>query len=324
VVGRRVAAVLSIIVLSVLLAAPISPVGLASAQDYSFTLDEEILLVTINQDGSVDIDYRFRFGNVSNLDGDFGVDVGMPNQAYDLNSATASFIVNGNEMAPSEIRTSPYIDTGVAVELDQMTLEAIQQSGSFILDFHINNPQMVYRNELANNSAGVVVRPTWFSTEFQSGNTARINATILLPEGMTDPLEAQWIESNPFDPIYTDPSTGRLAASWSYINVDPDQQAAGNYDVGVGFPDRYVDVVFDPPQDGGILDSLGDLLCLLAPLLIIAIIIGMIFAGVRSASKRREDYFDPKMNVVGGGRAATLPRWRRRWSSNGLLKRSPP
>ena len=297
-VGRRTAVLLVFIALALL---AVSQPQSVSAQDYSFTLDQENMLVTVLRDGSVDLDYEFQFGNVSSLDYDFGVDVGLPNGAYDLSTATAAIIVDGNRFGPRELRDSPYIEVGVAVEFNQAAIDAIRSSGSFILEFHINDPEMVYRNDLQEGTAGVVVRPTWFSADYQRGNTASINATILLPEGMSNASEALWLEANPFDPIYVDEETGRLAATWRYENVDPGQQAAGAYDVGVGFPDRYVDVVYVPPEGDGFLGNLGSLICLLLPLIVMAFIIGIVVMAVRSAKGRREDYFDPKMNVVGAG-----------------------
>ena len=291
---RYLMAALSIV--AVLLAAgPLA--GTASAQDISFTLDDERLLVTVNKDGSVDLNYTFSFGNVTYLD---GVDIGLPNEHYNLLTATATIVVGGEERRLTDIRESPFIDVGVAVEFDEDTMNEIVSAGEFELKFHVNNPQMVYRNEMREGTAGVVVRPTWFSEEFQTGPTARMNVTILLPEGMSNRSEVLWLESDPFDPIYVDEATGRLAASWQFINVPPSQQASGAYDVGVGFPEHYVDVVFDPPQ-GDLLGDLGELICLLMPLIIIAAIIGIVIVSARSANRRREDYFEPKMNVVGAG-----------------------
>ena len=177
---RYLMAALSIV--AVLLAAgPLA--GTASAQDISFTLDDERLLVTVNKDGSVDLNYTFSFGNVTYLD---GVDIGLPNEHYNLLTATATIVVGGEERRLTDIRESPFIDVGVAVEFDEDTMNEIVSAGEFELKFHVNNPQMVYRNEMREGTAVVVVRPTWFSEEFQTGPTARMNVTILLPEGMSN------------------------------------------------------------------------------------------------------------------------------------------
>ena len=89
--------------------------------------------------------------------------------------------------------------------------------------------------------------------------------------------------------------------------MNPKDQARGAFDVGVGFPASYVQVHYDPTTDpnlgggGNIIDDMIALTCLLFPLTFIAIIIGGMISAVRSAAKRREDYFDPKLSVVGAG-----------------------
>jgi hypothetical protein len=118
------------IILALALAASVAsladPLGQVSAADYSFSVAEERVNVTVLQDGSVDIDYRIHFTDVGYLD---GVDIGMPNSLYDLSTATAKVIVDGTEQATRTPYTSPWIDTGVAVDLLPSTISAIQGGG---------------------------------------------------------------------------------------------------------------------------------------------------------------------------------------------------
>src|SRR5512136_1366792 len=118
----------------------------ASALDYSFALDAELVDVSIEKDGSIDINYQFNFTNYGQLD---GVDIGLPNSNYDESTAMASVTVNGHTYAPAQIRKSPYIPIGLAVEFTSDTRAEIEVSGTaFVLNFSINNPHMVYENEL--------------------------------------------------------------------------------------------------------------------------------------------------------------------------------
>jgi hypothetical protein len=133
----------------------------SSAQDYTFSLAAQKVDVTAIRDGSVNIDYYFQFTNVGYLD---GVDVGMPNSYYDLSSSLATIQVGGETRQPSQIRDSPYVTPGIAVEFDQTTIGMIQSFGSFELTFSVNNPHMIYNNTLVPGTAGVRFRPTWFST----------------------------------------------------------------------------------------------------------------------------------------------------------------
>ncbi len=281
---------------------PSGPVGTALAAP-SFSLPEERVNVTVQQDGSVNIDYLFRFADVQSLD---GVDIGMPNDLYDLQTASATIIVGSSTFSPSSIRTSPFIPVGIAVEFDGATMAAIQSTGSFILMFHVNNPHMVYRNDAVPGTAGVKFVPTWFNSQYQVGPTGLLNASILLPAGMTNLSEALFLTNQPFDGLYFDPSVGRGVATWEEMNVGPDAQASGAFDVGAGFPSHYVATFFDPSTDpnnqgGNLLGDIGALVVLLFPLLFVAFFAVVIIFSIRRAAKARSDYFEPKLSVVGAG-----------------------
>ena len=168
-VRGRASLALTIAALVLIALLPSGPVGNASAQEYSFSVSEERVNVTVMQDGSVDIDYLFVFTNVGYLD---GVDVGMPNSLYDLSTAVAHIVVNGHERAPRQIRSSPYVHPGVAVEFDPATVSEVQGGGSFTLYLHINNPHMVYTDPHVADRAGIAFTPTWFDATFRVGNTA--------------------------------------------------------------------------------------------------------------------------------------------------------
>jgi hypothetical protein len=296
-------ALLLLIVTASAFVAPQGPLGTAQAATPSFSLPEERVNVTVLQDGSVNIDYIFRFTNVQSLD---GVDIGMPNPLYNLSTATARIVVGGTEQVITSIRTSPFIKTGVAVEFDPSTASTIQSAGSFDLYFHINNPHMVYRNDAVPGTAGVKFVPTWFNSQYQVGPTGLLNASIVLPAAMTNLSEALPLTNQPFNGLYFDPSTGRGVATWEGSNVDPNAQASGAFDVGVGFPSQFVAVYFDPSTDpnnqgGNLLGDIGSLFALLFPLLFVAFIVVIIIFSIRSAGRSRSDYFEPKLSVVGAG-----------------------
>ncbi len=63
----------SILIFSVFLVVAPSP---SAAANYQFSVAEERLNVTVNKDGSVNLDYYFNFVDVVYLD---GADIGMPN-----------------------------------------------------------------------------------------------------------------------------------------------------------------------------------------------------------------------------------------------------
>ena len=127
---------------------------------------------------------------------------------------------------------------------------------------------------------------------------------MMFPQGFTNESQALFLESNPYDDLYLDNSTGLLVAAWTDVNVDPSAQSQGQYDVGIGFPEQYVDVWFMPPQppveDPWI--AAIDWLFLVLPILFFGLFFFLPLAlGIRATRKRAVDYFEPKLNRVGAG-----------------------
>ena len=153
----------------------------------------------------------------------------------------------------------------------------------------LGQPMTVVRPRMKEGCmAGVAFTPTWFNTQYQNGKTGLLNASIILPVGMTDLSQATWLKNQPFDGLYFDPSIGRGVATWEATSVDPNEQANGAYDVGVGFPKQYVQTYFDPSTDpnagggggGNIVEDAGALVCLLFPLIFVALIIAFMESGL--------------------------------------------
>ena len=98
--------------------------------------------------------------------------------------------------------------------------------------------------------------------------------------------------------------------------MSPGDQAGGAFDIGAGFPARYVQVHYDPATDpdlgggGNIIEDMAALTFLVFPLIFFAIIICGMITAVRGAAARRTTR--SKLSVVGQARGGTLPRWRRR------------
>ena len=107
-----------LITLLLLLALPASS-GLA--QTYYFSLDEQIVNVFWNSDGTSSIDYVFVFTNDANASSIDYVDVGIPNSSFDDNNIFAD--VNGEPV--SDISRSGYQGnggSGVAVGLGNLAI----------------------------------------------------------------------------------------------------------------------------------------------------------------------------------------------------------
>jgi len=279
----------------------ISPIARSSAQTYDFSTDQELVDVHVMKDGSVDIDYILNFTNYGYLD---GVDIGLPNKYYDESSATAQIVVGGNIYSPSRIHPSPNVPIGLAVEFDSNTISAVS-SNSLTLKFHVNNPHMVYENEIVKGTVGIKFTPTWFDSSVQRGNTGLLQARIFFPEGYTNTSSAVYLLNHPWDSIVLDPGSGLLMASWRATSVNPADQEQGLYDVGAGFPSQYVDKFYTRSSLdslGGFLSSLGSLCLTLAPILILAAIIAIgVVVNRRQQRKMASDYFVPLLSQIGAG-----------------------
>lgn len=276
--------------------------GLDEDLSYDFTVEREEAQVTVRDDGSVDIDYTFVFINHGQLD---GIDVGLPNRYYDADSAWARVEIDGVSYEPREVRRSPYVDIGMAVEFTDGCRRAAETGDATVtVRFHVNNPHMVYDNELRDGTAGLRFRPTWFSSDFQRGSTGSLVIWIVGPEGHTDLNATYYIAGAPPMSEYVT-GDGRLLVSWEYEDAYPEDIEAGYYDVGMAFPrsavSTYVEDTFTS-RAGEALHSTGQV-CLLAwPFIVFALFLTMFIAGVTMQSRaRRLSYFDPELTEAGAG-----------------------
>lgn len=270
--------------------------------DYDFEVESEEALVVVKGDGSVDIDYTLVFVNHGELD---GVDVGLPNRHYDEGSAWAYIEVDGERYAPREIRPSPYVEEGLAVEFTDACRRAAERgSANVTVRFHVNNPHMVYINELRDGTAGIRFRPTWFGSDLQRGTTGSLVVRIVGPEGHTDLNGTYYIKGKEPGSTYIT-TEGRVMASWSFEDVDPLDQADGDHDAGMAFPVSAVNDTFErsfSDKAGDALHSAGSVCYAVWPFVGMALFGALLFIGASLQDRsRRREYFDPEATVPGAG-----------------------
>ncbi|NIP35967.1 MAG: hypothetical protein GWN18_13470, partial [Thermoplasmata archaeon] len=236
---RRLLTVLALVALATTLLVVLP----GEAEAYSFEVEKEYVEVQIKKDGSIDIHYWITFVNYETMD---GVDIGLPNRHYDEDSAWAKVRVGNVVYQPDRIRRSPYVEIGLAVEFDYQTQTATTSTGGkrFTLEFFVNNPHMVYLNELEEGTVGIRFRPTWFSDEFQRGFTENLTTVVFLPKGF-DGERAYWLEGRPWDEFGYDVDKGRYFVRWTDLQVSPNAIASGQMDVGVAFDEKWVDRYYE-------------------------------------------------------------------------------
>lgn len=271
-------------------------------QFYDFEVVREEVLVTVRDDGSIDIDYTFVFINYGDLD---GVDVGLPNRHYDADSAWAYVEVNGRMYEPREIRRSPYVSVGLAVEFTTECRRAAEAGDPRVtVRFHVNNPRMVYENELKEGTAGVRFRPTWFGSDHQRGPTDTLVVRIMGPKDHNDPNTTYYIEDMAPHSAYVT-TDGRLLTSWEFHGVESADQRVGDYDVGMAFPKSAVNTIHrtsGTDRLGDILYSIGHTCWAAWPIIMFAIFFSLFFVGLGIQDRaRRRSYFDPELTERGAG-----------------------
>jgi hypothetical protein len=269
----------------------------ALAQNYSFSLDQEVVNVFWNSDGTLALDYVFTFSNQPGAHAIDFVDVGLPNESYAYNSISAD--VNGSPVSISTDYQGS--GSGVAVSLGSRAIQPGQSGTVHVVVGQISN--VLYQDENDENYASAVFSPTWFGGEYVVGNTD-LTITFHLPPGVK-PEEPRWHAAPSGFP--SEPQTGfdsedRVTYTWSNPNASGSRQ----YTFGASFPKTYVPasaIVVPPPFDiGGLISSI---LSSLVPILFCGFFIFM-FVGVPILSyfgnqRRKLQYMSPKIAIEGHG-----------------------
>ena len=261
------------------------------AQDYSFSVPRNYSDVYVNYDGSITIRYQITFTC------DFAahpidiVDIGLPNDSYDISSAKAWI----NSRPISEIYPSTYIGTGVEVHLGAGTIQP-GQTGTLI--FQIGNPRMVFTDDEKPDYASVEFSPTWYGSSFTHDATDLI-VSFHFPKGV-GPDETVY-HYKQFDTWSYD-DQGNIVFTWRDTNASPSKQ----YMFGVSFPKMYVGTVYEPYHEPLIYSFFkiifGIILFFLNPVfLFFFFIFAMIFFSAYQNRRRKLKYFPPAVSIEGVG-----------------------
>ena len=283
-VNKRSTALWAMLLLFALGITVLSPVALA--QNYRFNVQENVVHLYINGDGTVDIVYDITFANDINASPIDAVDFGMPNNTWDLGSTRAS--VDGVQI--SDIEESPYVQPGIAVNLGGNAIPP-GQTGTVHLETTVRD--LIYQDSQDEEYASLEFSPTWFDSNFAYGPT-RLEVNFHLPPGVTS--EEPRYHSEPFSDAYFE--NDRIVYNWTSENASGSRQ----YVYGASFPQRYLaeGVVQRAPAFDIDLSA-----CCSSPVIWIALFAGgwafLAFLGNRSRSRRRMNYMPPSLAVEGTG-----------------------
>ncbi len=275
-------------VLLIFLAVIVSPVY---AQDYSFNLRSVDVIVSVNQDGSVTLDYTWDFQNDPGAHEIDYVDVGLPNEKFEMGSVSGT--VNGQPVTSIDSMTN-----GVSLYLGA---NAIQPGESGTVTMHVDSiPGILFKATTQESEpyASFQFSPNWFGSQYVHGNTDA-TVTLVLPTGL-QPNEPKYFQAKNW-PGAVDPESGytpdgRVYYRWqSQVATGSDQ-----YTFGAAFPSRLVPAaaITTPP----IIDfNFSDIVPCLCPLSIFAFFVIITIFGIRNAQKRRLQYLPPKISIEGHG-----------------------
>lgn len=197
---------------------------LARADGYSFEVPSENVLVRINSDSSLDVNYSVEFANDSGAKAIDVVDIGMPTDAYVLDECSAS--IDGVELA--DIRKSGVVSPGVEVHL---VGQAIEPGEKKRLDFHGRVPNMVFTNSERTGYASVLFGNTWWDPAYAHGFT-NLTVSIQFPPGVKSNETIYYGQERPS----ASSADGAIVFTWTNKSASPSE----GYEYGVSFPAVYV------------------------------------------------------------------------------------
>jgi hypothetical protein len=268
----------------------------AFAQDYSFSVDQNVVHVLWNDDGTVSIAYSMVFTNETNGHIIDFVDLGLP--SYSFNESEIQAEINGNPV--SYISSSEFQGTGsgVAIALGSFS---IPPGSSGTLTVWIPEVQNnLFIDDTDSSYASAVFAPAWFDSRSVHGSTD-LTVTFHLPPGV-QPDEPRWHKAP--DAFSEEPETGldqegRITYTWN----NPDANSYTKYEFGASFPSTFVPsanvvkpTVYD--RTGISQDTIMGFLCCGS---VGAFIVFLGWIGVVSDRRRKMKYLPPKMKIEGHG-----------------------
>ncbi len=284
---RRIILAASVLVL---ILAPVS----AMAEDYSFSLDREVVDVYWESDGTARIEYQMALTNDPSAPAMEYIDIGMPmDSSYSLSNVTAS--VNGAPI--TDIEDSPVVSPGIALGLGP---NAIPPGGKGTVLMAITGVGNVLFQSDVSGYASVGFSPSWFEKQFVHGTTD-MTVNFHLPPGVK-PDEPRWHASPrgwPESPDTSLDSQGRVLYSWH----NPSANGYTAYVFGASFPIQYVPTgAVQQPSTWQRLGISSDAVFTFCCVVGVLLIIGLIVAAATYGSRRRKlDYLPPKISIEGHG-----------------------
>lgn len=251
---------------------------MARAQSYSFDVEYMECDVYIETDGSITIEYLITFYCHFGAHEIDWVDIGFPNEHYDISSVEAT--INGKEISSSKIGESPYVTHGVEIGLGS---DAIQPGERGTLYVKGNNPKMIYEDYEDTSLASMEFSPTWFDDDF-CDEYEELVVNIHFPQDLSEEYgDVVKYHYDKYDE-YSEDANGNLVYTWEDTNLPMKQHM-----YGVSFPKEYVDS-FQPGTANPALISL--VVSILLVLMIIALVVAITLLAIQY-KRYQKRYYPP-------------------------------
>jgi hypothetical protein len=265
------------------------------AQDYSFGVEQETVHAYWNEDGTLTLDYTLVFANQPGAHAIDFVDMGMPNNSFDMGTVSADVDGSAVSVSESEYQGS---GSGFAVVMGSETIGPGSRGTVHVRVGQISN--VLFTDSQVETDASAVFSPTWFDSQYVAGSTD-VTIVFHLPPGV-GPDEPRWHDAPsgfPSEPATGLDSDGRVTYTWN----NPNGNAYTPYEFGASFPKTYVPasaiqtepVVTLPSVDFDALINLG--CCAFFAFMFF----GIPILGVINGQRRKLKYLPPKISIEGHG-----------------------
>ena len=276
-----------------------------AAQTYLFQVTKNEVNVFINSDGTMSIEYTTEFLNDPSASPIDFVDIGLPNENYDLGSIEAE--IDGKPI--TDIQRSEYVDHGVALGLGSNAIQPGQKGTVHVWVARVERILFPSTEEESEPYASFQFMPNYFGSQYVNGTTD-LSVALILPTGMKE-AEPRYFPPQGW-PGKAEPEgyfddQGRVVYVWDA----PQANSSSEYTFGGAFPARLVpETAITTPPAASSFKFDEDLLCCLGMGTIFAGFFGLtIYGATIGAKKRKMQYLPPKIAIEGHGikRGLTSP-----------------
>ena len=247
----------------------------------SYKINREKVILDIQSSGVVLLRYNLTLTVESGTISKF-VRIGMPNKDFEVYLAQEVF-PDGRTIDAEfvEVREGDYF----AVELRPSSPIVAGSSRTYIVEAEVKN--FVFEDKTNSGNAGLRFIPSWFSAQIDI-----LEVFVVLPKGVS-PSE---VKNQPdYDNVgHTD--DGRLYLYWVRKDLPPDYKL----DIGVSFPQKYVENVVSSPEEGGFLDTIfgAAFIGIIGLILIIALLFSVVsFVRFVKSWMEKLPYMSPEILV---------------------------